>query len=200
MTAHTTTLQKLAGLPPVFKGSEACLALGLDSKTLSQYLWRWTRADLIKPLGGKSDVYFNALLKPESLLQRPVAIHKAMPTAIQAGHAALMGSGVTTQFSYRDYLIVPPSARRFQIEHAVVHTRPRRWIERLYNMGGIVSGDLPSLTPGAALCDLVLFDRESVPDPDDIDGEMLEAKDKALMIEILGRDHPQLPFKVSRKK
>lgn len=187
MSTNQSTLHRLRELPPVFTGSQAGILFGKNSKSLSQALWRWSVAGLIKPLGGKSDVFFNLFLKPEAEGLREQAIALAMPQAILGGASILMESGASTQFSRLETLIVPDNARYFTIDGAMISVRPRAWIEDLDRAGAVKRATgLPRLTPGSAIADLLLHEPLACPDPDDIDWNQVEALDRKRFITLIG--------------
>ena len=58
-TSARERLLKLAGFGPFFEGRHAMQLFDWTPKTAAHYLWLWQKQGLVKPLGGKSDVFFN---------------------------------------------------------------------------------------------------------------------------------------------
>ena len=183
---RTNTLRLLMQLPPVFTGAQMGLLTGHDTSTVSQTLWRWSVAGIVRPLGGKSDVFLNVTVKPESIGMRANAIVLAMPEAVLAGHSILMESGISTQLCHDEYLVVPASGKRFSIQGAVVQPRPVWWMKALLNRQCIdYKPKLPRMSVSAALADLLIFDRLSAPAPDDLDFMEMSAADEEQMLSLV---------------
>ncbi len=55
---------------------------GWRPKTAAQYLWLWSKQGLVKPLGGKSDLFFNLAADPAAENRIEAAIRRVMPGAV----------------------------------------------------------------------------------------------------------------------
>lgn len=181
-----SSTQRLASLPGIFTASDALLRANVAAGQLNQVLWRWKCAGYVKPLGARSDVWFNLVVDPVITRERwEKALRRALPTAIVAGHGVLMRSGVTTQLSNSDYLIQPARSPSTSIEGVALHERPVLWIRKLRKLRAInTEHRLPELDPGAALADLVAFDPSSI-ELDEIDWDEMTPESLALFNELL---------------
>ena len=126
-TSSRDKLLELASEGPFFEGRLARLKFNWDSKTASHYLWRWADRDLVKPLGGKSDLYFNLVAFPGSGHDLEPAIQRVMPGAIVGGDAVLHDAGISTQRVTKLPILVRPDERAFAISDAMIERRPVAW-------------------------------------------------------------------------
>lgn len=193
VTRARDRLSELGKLRPFFTAAEAMQTFQWDSFTVAQYLWRWKCANRIVGLGGKSDVFFNLLA--DSHWERHIvsALSYALPHARQMGAHVLQAAGLITQIASHAEFIVTPRETCFKIEVANIKVRPAVWTSMLDKNHGTTpwrhdENAAPSirLLPGAALLDVLLFEREHGFAPDDIDFEEL-SEDQARLFLTLAR-------------
>jgi len=184
-------------LPEVFSVAELALVMGCPRSEASQYLWRWRAKALVRGLGGKSGIFVNLVRNPGAASDARVwerALLKAMPSAMIGGYEVLAESGLTTQVTHQRYVIVSNIDGAYEIDGAEVHRRPVPWLNRLVREGAVIAeapGEIvPRLRPGAALADLARHG-PTVPDPDDIDLEAVDA-DEAVLFRRLAKGTPLL--------
>jgi hypothetical protein len=112
-----------------------------------------------------------------------------MPSAMIGGYEVLAESGLSTQVTHQRYVIVSNIDSAYEIDGAEVHRRPVPWMNRLVREGAVIveaPGELiPRLRPGAALADLARYGPR-VPDPDDVDLEVMDA-DEAMLFRKLAK-------------
>jgi hypothetical protein len=181
-------LAELAKIGPWFSGTVASREFGWDSKKTSQYLWRWSEEKLIKPLGGKSDVYFNLVSSPDSPRTHwEVAVRSAMPDAVLSGSERIRVGGLSTQFG-DDELIVPAKSVQYKItdrfsDPVKIGTRNQKWWDAMRDNRCIMFSEpqwLNRLNPTAALVDYLLFETGQMLGPDDIDFDHLAGTKREL--------------------
>jgi len=150
-----SAIERLDMLPAFFRGSDMTMRFGFSSKTASQYLYMWQKKGLVEGLGGRSDVWANLLVD-----RRPnweYAIRIAMPSSIIIGIEALRRAGWTTQIPARPTVAVNSNERYYRVNRFNTQPRSARWFKE--SNAGIQRpeyiGDLPMLSPGWALADLL---------------------------------------------
>jgi hypothetical protein len=178
---QVSAIERLKGLPPVFRGSDLTMRFQWTSKTASHYLYLWKRRSLVAPLGGHSDVYVNTLKVEHPDWER--ALLTAMPSAVVVGIEALRRAGWTTQIPTRPTVAVASDQPVYSTHPFQISARPAAWFAA--TRPGIAC-DLPReaasvLAPAWALADLL---RQSEWGsfglwPDDIEWDQVTAKDHA---------------------
>lgn len=168
---RVSSLERLRRLDPVITGRQLALEYGFDSAIASQYLWRWSRTGLVRPFGGKSDVFYNLVRDQRWTSHLFTATRYAFPDAVVIGGLPLARAGLTTQPVRTPAIAVPPSAPRYTTHDVVVVTRPSRWFDTVQRHAGVreVVDGLPALAPAWALADARIAGDVWVPDDDDID-------------------------------
>lgn len=176
--SYRTHLQKLATLGPWFHAADALRLTGFSSATLKQSLWYWSKNKLIEPLGGRSGLYYNSTffaLADKNIRQ---ALAMVTPSSVDASLSILTRHGLWTQHSHTIRLINKPNDLAYKIENVDFEIRKANWFMRLRENGAIkIDGYMFSLTPAAVLADVLLYDPDLAPDPDDLDFEGFEKKD-----------------------
>lgn len=190
-TSARERLLRLGRFGPFFQGSHAMQVFGWSPKTAAQYLWLWSKQGLVKPLGGKSDLFFNLVSDHASETRVEAAIRRAMPGAVIGPLNVLNESGITTQRPGTLQLLVRPDERRFSIEAAQVESRSLSWWAAIDFAKGIDPGSeesLARLLPGAAIADSAVS--AGGLDPDDIDFNAVKPIERRRAIKILGMFSP----------
>lgn len=179
-TQREDRLLELAKRRPFFTATEAMQLFNWEPAHAAQYFWRWKEANRIVPLGGKSDIFFNVLADTHWESYLVSAISHALPHARQTGAHVLQAAGLITQIAMRPEFIVTPRETRFKIDAADIVIRAAVWTNMLEKYKALTSWqndvyakELNKLMPGAALLDVLLFERERSFAPDDIDFEEL---------------------------
>lgn len=90
-------------------------------------LHRWKQAGLLRPLGGRSDVFFNLVVQPQWAKNFQYAIRRAIPFARLVRPEAWRARGWTTQIHYQLDVVIPTKAVGHAIEGVRVHLRGVRW-------------------------------------------------------------------------
>lgn len=171
-----SAVERLLGLPEVFRGSELSARFSWTSKTTSQYLYLWRQRGLVSPLGGHSDVFVNTLVCRENRWGQ--ALQMAMPSAIVMGLEALRAAGWITQVPRLPTVAVNRKDPVYATDRFEVCARSPAWFDTV-RPGVMAVQPLPVLHPAWALADL-LHDSgwgECGLTPDDIDTWMLSALD-----------------------
>lgn len=184
-TSARERLLQLGRFGPFFQGSHTMQLFGWSPKAAAHYLWLWSRQRLVKPLGGKSDVFFNLVADPSAENHVEAAIRRVMPGAVVGPFNVLHDSGVTTQRTGSLQLLVRPNERRFSIDGAQVETRPPSWWMAIERVKGTDPGgeeSLARLLPGAAIADSAM---SGAFDPDDIDFDAVEPSERRRAIRML---------------
>ena len=185
-TSARDRLMRLADFGPFFEGKHAMQVFDWSPKAAAHYLWLWARQGLVKPLGGKSDVFFNLVADRTAENRIETAILRAMPGAVVGPLNVLNESGLTTQRPGTLQLLVRPDERQFTIVGAKVQSRPPTWWSAIDRANGIEPGNeesLARLTPGAAIADSALS--PGGPDPDDIDFEAVKPAERRRALKVL---------------
>jgi hypothetical protein len=196
-TSSRDRLLRLGDLGPIFEGQHAMQIFGWSPKTAAHYLWSWAKKGLVKPLGGKSDVFFNLVADPRSANHVEAAIRRAMPGAVVGTRNVLHAAGVTTQRPGQLHLLVRPDERRLSIAGASVETRPASWWSIIDAARAIEPGTaevLARLRPGAAVADSAASGAFA---PDDLDFDELSPAERqraARLLATFARSRKRLPL------
>lgn len=185
-TSGRDRLMRLADFGSFFEGRHAMQVFDWSPKTAAHYLWLWSRQGLVKPLGGKSDVFFNLVADYAAENRIEAAIRRVMPGAVVGPLNVLHESGLTTQRPGTLQLLVRPDERQFKIAAAQVESRPPSWWAAIDLANGVDPGSeefLARLTQGAAIADSALS-RGGL-DPDDIDFEAATPTERRRALRIL---------------
>ncbi len=174
-----SAIERLQGLPPLFRGADLTVRFQWTSKTASQYLYLWKKRKLVEELGGHSYVFANLLVGRQPDWHRALLL--AMPSALLIGIDALRYAGWTTQIPHRPVIAVNSRQPVFSSNRFEIVQRDPKWFASVAdgvmrdNMDG-----LPRLAPAWALAELLsrgdwgecgLF-------PDDIEWHMLTPDDE----------------------
>jgi hypothetical protein len=148
-----SAVERLLGLPGVFRGADLTVRFQWTSKTASQYIYLWKNRGLIDGLGGHSDVFVNLLAARPPDWEK--ALLAAMPSAVAIGVDALRQAGWTTQIPARPEIAVNASRPVFTASRFEVLPRCPEWFGLASS--GILRGDglLPVLRPAWALADML---------------------------------------------
>ena len=185
-TSARERLMKLAELGPFFEGRHAMQVFDWSAKTAAHYLWLWAQQGLVKPLGGKSDVFFNLAADHAAENRIEAAIQRVMPGAVVGPLNVLNEAGLTTQRPGTLQLLVRPGERQFTIVAAQVESRTPTWWAAIDRASGVEPGSedhLSRLSPGAAIADSALSPGGIA--PDDIDFEAVEPAERRRALKIL---------------
>jgi hypothetical protein len=176
MSTTTSAIERLQGLPQIFRGADLTVRFAWSSKTASQYLYLWKKRGLVSSLGGHSDVFANLLRNPDPDWE--LAARMAMPSAILIGVEVLRRAGWTTQIPRVPTIAVKASGKCYATPHFQVERRSAAWFDTVKGHSERSSDGLPSLSPAWALADLLArrgWLRAGI-DPDDLDlSEVTEA-------------------------
>ncbi len=183
---NVSAFDRLRKLPALFRGSDLTVRLQWDSKKTSHYLWLWKRRNLVRPLGGHSDVFANLVVDARPNWE--AALLLARPSAVIVGVECLRRAGWTTQIPHRPEVAVDASLPMISTEHFDVERRPDAWFAAI--APGLIEDDTasidpasrsaPSLRPAWALVDLLArADRNACAlAPDDIDWSMVTPRER----------------------
>lgn len=192
-TSARERLIRLGELGSFFEGRHAMQIFNWTSKTAAQYLWTWSRQGLVKPLGGKSDIFFNLVADPRAPDHVEAAIRRVMPGAVVGFANVLHSAGITTQRPGMLHLLVRPDERRLSIEGAEVEPRPPTWWSAVDSAGSVDPGTeetLARLRIGAAVADSALSGGLA---PDDIDLAEISPTERRRALKLLTLLGPDAP-------
>jgi hypothetical protein len=197
-TSARERLLQLGNLGPFFEGRHAMQLFGWSSKTAAHYMWLWAQQGLVRPLGGKSDIFFNLLVDADAVAHIEEAIRTVMPGAVIGAHNVLHAQGLATQRPGRLHLLLRPDERKVTIEDAQLDVRPARWWAVMDLAHAVEPGSekvLARLRPGAALADAATTGAVA---PDDIDFAELTATERRRAMKILMLLEPRLADRAAR--
>lgn len=164
-----SALERLKGLPDIFRGANITLRFGWDAKQAAHYLYLWRTRGLVAAFGGHSDVYANLVVAPHPDWEK--ALLEAMPSAVFIGIDALRRYGVTTQITARPEVAVSSAQGIYQTDRFDVSARSPDWFRRVES-GIHREGPYSILKPEWALTDLLKTNggwAKCGLDPDDIE-------------------------------
>ena len=150
---YVSAINRLAGLPDVFTGSDLTLLCGWSKQVASTYLASWRRAGLIKSLGGRADVHMNLVVERVPALEK--AFVRAYPLSCKIGADILRNAGWTTQIVSRVEVAIPSDVPVHGIEDLDLALRPVGWFHRLRPGMDINPGALTRLRPAWALAEMI---------------------------------------------
>ena len=179
MSTITSAIERLQGLPQIFRGADLTVRFAWSSKTASQYLYLWKQRGLVSALGGHSDVFANLLRNPDPNWE--LAVRMAMPSAILIGVEALRRAGWTTQIPRLPTIAVKASGKCYATPHFRVERRPAAWFDTVKGHSERSPDGLPSLSPAWALADMLAgggWHRADI-DPDDLDLSEVSVADRS---------------------
>ena len=153
MSRQISAIERLRGLPGVFRGADLTVRFQWTSKTASQYLFLWKRRGLIDALGGHSDVFVNLLMHQGADWE--TAMQMAMPSAVVIGLEALRRAGWITQIPHVPTIAVDASQPVFATPHFEVSRRSPAWFVSARPGRTQPESTLPVLSPAWALADML---------------------------------------------
>lgn len=180
MTAsRVTSFERLQQLPAIFTGAQASMAFGWTSPITSTYVAKWARQGMVRPLGGRSDVFFNLVVQRQYDLE--AGLRRVIALATKVGADVLREAGWTTQVMHRPEVAVPANGPRYDLADFQLQSRPVAWFTR--TQAGVLDEhyNLRRLKPEWALCDMVWRARDRrhsgawLLAPDDVDLEAAQA-------------------------
>lgn len=144
---------RLAGMGPVFTKQDLVFRFGMHINTAQVMLSRWHRRDgFVKPLGGRSEVYFNLLRNPNWHSHFELALKLAVPHAITIGQSAY-SHGWISQLPTARHLAVPSTVQLYTVEGCQFHFRRREWFMAIAPGVQYKEHTIPELRPAWALAD-----------------------------------------------
>jgi hypothetical protein len=166
--------ERLARLGPVFTRQDLIFNYGMTPNVANVMLSRWHRRDgLVRPLGGRSEVYFNLMQEPNWHSQFEIALKLAVPHAITIGQSAY-SHGWTSQLPTVRHLAVPKSVQIYTIEGCQFHQRRREWFIAIAPGIQYKKHTIPELRPAWALADAIFtkaaYQRGTLQKPTGSDG------------------------------
>jgi hypothetical protein len=169
-TKYRSAKEVLDSLPQMFSNNDAIMITGIDASQIRVYLNRWTKNDLIVPLGGKSGIYFKDQEAKDRYLH--VALQRLYPGMVVIGANVLHDNGLTTQIPHILQIAIPTRRKYTKIDGVAVHLRGKKWYQLVASESYAThENDFPALLPEFALADMLKFRDGWVPDPDDVDFE-----------------------------
>ncbi len=177
--SQVSAIERLQGLPPVFRGSELTIKFHWTSKTASHYLYLWKKRKLVAPLGGHSDEFVNLLRSDSPDWER--ALMLVHPSAVLMGLEALRQCGWSTQIPARPTVAVDEGEPHMAIEHFAIVRKPQRWMRAArQGLCHQKTTGIPVLRPAWALADLIKSEGWGACglQPDDIDWDAVTSEDK----------------------
>ena len=164
---NLSSLAALDSLGAVFTAADVVAKFGWAKDYAATALYRWGQVNLIKPLGGRSEVYFN--LRNDTNWQQhwPEAVKLAVPSAIQVGEPVLQRAGWITQLPYKTPIAYLKGAKRYALDGGVMLPRPPIWYKAVTD-GVDRTHFLPSLTPHWALAEMLFSADQRTIELDDL--------------------------------
>lgn len=164
----------LRQMPEIFTANYLCNRMEYDPDDVKIAIYRWIKKNLIQPLGGRSEVYYNCMRGNDpAWRERGVAI--ADNTAIFTSATALRLAEWTTQIAQRPTVTLS-SRLLLSTDYFNFNHRSMAWYRTV--IGAVTSrpGSLGMLHPAWALVD-ALYHREDswLPPPDDLDWSVIES-------------------------
>jgi hypothetical protein len=152
-TTYQSSLQRLRELPATFSGRDLTVKFQWSSATASQYLANWRRAQLVRALGGHSDIYMNLVVAPQADLEQ--ALRRALPEAVLIGADVIRQAGWTTQILQVPDIAILHSSPRYKLIDFNQQTRSAKWFKRV--RPGLIDphGGVRRLAPAWALADML---------------------------------------------
>jgi hypothetical protein len=180
----------LSELGEVFTKQDLLFRFGTSHESASVMLSRWHRRDgWVRPLGGRSEVYFNLVKDPYWQAHFELALKLAVPHAITIGQSAY-SHGWISQLPNARHLAVPHTSQLYTVEGCQFHFRRREWFVAIAPGVQYKQHTIPELLPSWALADALLakgayrFGRlkaptihSVVPDPDELYADNCTDKD-----------------------
>ena len=161
-------LERLRVLPVVFTGADVMRLFGWSPQHATEQLIRWKRIEAVRALGGRSDLYFNLICDPAWDRHLPVAIARAMPSAVVTGATPLHTAGWVTQRPRVLDLAVLRRSPAFTLDTALVHPRNAVWYRAVQPGIDRSGAALLHLSAPWALADSLLDSGLWAPDPDEL--------------------------------
>jgi len=150
---ETSGRNRLATLGPVFTAQDLHVRFGWSHGTTQVTLHRWHRRDrLVRPLGGRSEVYFNLLADPNWYAYFEIGLKLAIPHAITVGQSAYSNGWISQPPNAR-HLAVPTNVQLYKIDGCQFHHRRPGWFQAVSNAVQYNQHTIPELRPGWALAD-----------------------------------------------
>ena len=190
---YTSAIDRLRQLPAIFVGTDLTLRFGWSPAAASVYLSQWRKSQLVRSLGGHSDVHMNLVVQPQPNPEE--ALRLVRPRALMIGANVLREAGWTTQIVSAPEVVVPAGTPMFTLDDFVLTSRPKAWFDLVEP--GIVraSHRLSRLAPAWCLADMVHRARDRrvkgawLLAPDDIDLDVArEAPDMPAAMGAFGLD------------
>lgn len=150
---YTSAFARLNDLPEVFTGRDLALKFTWGQQMVSTYLSNWRKAELIRSLGGHSDVHLNLVASKQPNVD--LAVQRVWPQAVRVGADVLREAGWTTQILSQPEIAVPADAPVFSLESFVVTTRTASWFAKVRKSCEQVHGGIPRLPAVWALADMI---------------------------------------------
>lgn len=152
-TTYVSSVQRLRELPAVFSGRDLTVRFQWSAATASQYLANWRKANLVRALGGHSDVFMNLIVAPQPDLEQ--ALLRALPEAVRIGVDVLREAGWTTQIQRMPDIAVLSGSPRYKLADFTLQTRTPAWFARV-RPGLVEAGQgVARLSPAWALADMI---------------------------------------------
>lgn len=150
---HMSSYERLMLLPDIFKGSDANMLFGWKSATTATYVAKWARTGMVRPLGGRSGIYFNLVVDRNYDLER--GLRRVLPMATMTGVDVLREAGWTTQILQRREVAIPDKGPSYDIKDYDLQPRSMSWF-MLTEQGVEDEGrSLRRLKPEWALADVI---------------------------------------------
>lgn len=144
---------RLAELGPVFTKQDVFFHFDSEKKSTEVMLSRWHRRfGYVKPLGGRSEVYFNLLKDPNWHAHFETALKLAVPHAITIGQSAY-SHGWISQLPNARHLAVPLGVQLYTIDGCQFHYRRNDWFVAIAPGVQYKEHTIPELRPAWALAD-----------------------------------------------
>ncbi len=178
--SQISAIERLQGLPHVFRGAELTIRFHWASKTASHYLYLWKKRKLVAPLGGHSDVFVNLLRSDAADWEHALLL--VHPSAVLMGLESLRQFGWSTQIPNVPTVAVDDGEPHMTIEHFAIHRKPERWMKAArQGLCPQKTTGIPVLRPAWALADLVKSEGWGACglQPDDIDWDAIKSEDEA---------------------
>ena len=183
MNARTSAIDRLRGLPAVFRSGPFLLQSGLTKESAQVLLSRWSTRGLIEPLGGRTGIYFNLIADPNGAETRlGEAVTLRFPEVLVCAASILHAAAWTTQTPHTVYVAVLASESLPTFDRIELCPRPRAWFSAVETCKAVGLNPLygmRALTPAFAWQDMETF-LPGMLGEDDLDENRLLAAQKQI--------------------
>ncbi len=181
---YISTKDRLLRMAPWFHLNDFVRVQGVEPTQARTMLRRMAQGHWIRPLGGRTGVYFNVAAYPDAEDNHyREAVRSAVPSAIEIGIGPLRDAGWITQCPRTLEVASLHSRGAPRMERARAVHRPRSWYALMQAHLEPDSEGLPRLSAPAALADRWVYQDGWAPEEGDL---YWEDEDEILVQELMG--------------